>query len=74
MMRKLLAIGAALAALAFPALADPGPHHDQSASQLLTHVLTDGFHVGHIVAVVALGLAGLGVWSVIRSALSGFRR
>ncbi len=60
--------------LASPALADPGPHDHQSAGQLLRHFLTDGLHVGHIIAVLGLLLAGLGVVSVIRSARSGFRR
>ncbi len=68
------AAGLAPALLASSALADPGPHHHQTAAQLLNHLLTDGFHVGHIVGVLFAVLAGLGLVAVIKSARSGFRR
>jgi hypothetical protein len=60
--------------LAAPAWAHPGDHDSMSARDLVAHFLGEGFHVGHIVALVGLALAGLGLWSVIRSARGGFRR
>lgn len=79
MMRGMSRIGAAAfglasAVLAAPAWGHPGDHDAMSARDLVAHVLGDGFHVGHIVALAGLALAGLGVWSMVRSARSGFRR